>query len=226
MNALTYSWSVIGGVAGLWMLGLLLLARVPATPAPAESSSLLPTPTLVTGADAEPFPDLPIHAPPNLEAAARVCTAMAQMTSADDLNRLLHQAAAVLEASGFVVWMAAGEELFAAAAVGYSPQIVRTLGPINRSAMNATAAACRSGTLQVVSADLAGRSAVAAPMLASDRCVGVLAVEVSAGREEDSTTRAIATMFAAQLTAALAGWPAASAAAPVHVPPLDRAAEA
>jgi hypothetical protein len=51
-------------------------------------------------------------------------------------------------------------------------------------------------------------------------------VEVRGGLEEDSTTRAVTTLLAAQLAAALAGWPAASAAAPLQAPPLDRAVEA
>jgi GAF domain-containing protein len=121
--------------------------------------------------------------------------------------------------------MAGGEELFAAAAFGYPPQVIQKLGPINRSAINATAAAWRSGTLQAVSGSYDARGALAAPMLGPDRCIGVLAVEVGGGRDGDATRRAVAMMFAAQLGAALAGWPAASAAAPTDVPPLERAAE-
>ena len=116
--------------------------------------------------------------------------------------------------------------MFAAAAFGYAPHVIRRLGPINRAALNATAAAWRTRTLQVVSGDDAERSALAAPMLGPDRCVGVLAVEVRVGQEGDPATRAVTTLLAAQLAAALAGWPAASAAAPVQVPPLERAVEA
>jgi hypothetical protein len=64
-------------------------------------------------------------------------------------------------------------------------------------------------------------------MLGPDRCIGVLAVETAVGQDTDAATRAVTMMFAAQLAAALAGWPAASAAATsVTVPPLDSAAEA
>jgi GAF domain-containing protein len=151
---------------------------------------------------------------------------MGRLNSAEDLPELLQQAAAVVNASGVVVWMAAGEELFAAAAFGYPEQVIRRLGPINRSAINATAAAWRTGSLQAVSGDHGTRGALAAPMLGPDRCIGVLAVETAAGHDIDAATRAVTMMFAAQLAAALAGWPAASAAAPVTVPPLDSAAEA
>ena len=75
---------------------------------------------------------------------------MGRLTNADDLPHLLQQAAAVSDASGAVIWMAAGEELFAAAAFGYPPQVIQKLGPINRSAINATAAAWRTSTLQAV----------------------------------------------------------------------------
>jgi hypothetical protein len=51
-------------------------------------------------------------------------------------------------------------------------------------------------------------------------------VEVRVGQEGDPATRAVTALLAAQLAAALAGWPAASAAAPVNVPPLENAAEA
>ena len=130
-----------------------------------------------------------------------------------------------IDASGAVIWMAAGEELFAAAAFGYPPQVIQKLGPLNRSAINATAAAWRTSTLQAVTGGQDGRGALAAPMLGPDRCVGVLAVELGIGHDGDAGRRAISMMFAAQLAAALAGWPAASAAAPVDVPPLERAAE-
>ena len=125
-----------------------------------------------------------------------------------------------------VVWMAAGEELFAAAAFGYPPHVMQKLGPINRAAVNATASAWRSGVLQLVSGGGTERSALAAPLLGPDRCIGVLAVEVSAGREGHASTRAVTTLVAAQLAATLEGWPAASAAAPLQAPPLERAAEA
>jgi hypothetical protein len=223
-STLQVAWIVLGSVAVLWLLGLAVLVRIPAAPAQPHAP--------VTASGATLFVDAalrhePASAPrPDLQAAATVCTAMGQLTNAVELPGLLQRAAAVLDASGVVVWMAAGEELFAAAAFGYPPQVMRQLGPINRSAANATAAAWRAGVLQAVSGDSAGRSALAAPLMGAERCIGVLAIEVPIGLETDETGRAIATMFAAQLTAALAGWPAASTAAPVQAPPLDRAAEA
>jgi len=222
-DALDSSWTIGAAVAFLWVVGAILLVRVPAPVVPEEHVAIAPTQSLLTVA--ETLLDVSPPAGPDLQAAADVCTAMGRLTNADDLPRLLQQAAAVLDASGAVIWMAAGEELFAAAAFGYPPQVIQKLGPLNRSAINATAAAWRTSTLQAVTGGQDGRGALAAPMLGPDRCVGVLAVELGIGHDGDAGRRAISMMFAAQLAAALAGWPAASAAAPVDVPPLERAAE-
>lgn len=222
-DALDRAWGIAGVVAALWVVGLLLLLRVPAASAP-EPLAVAPSPPPVPPF-ADPPLDLPLPDGPDLLAAADICTAIGRLGSAEELPQLLQRAAAVLEASGMVVWMAAGEELFAAAAFGYPQHVIQKLGPINRSAINATAAAWRSGTLQVVSGGHDARGALAAPMLGPDRCIGVLAAEVNIGHDSDMTRRAVAMMFAAQLAAALAGWPAASAAAPADEPPLKRTAE-
>ena len=228
-DALDSSWTVAAVVALFWVIGALLLARVPRPVIRDEPVSIAPTQPLVTITD--PMHDVAPPEGPDLQAAAVVCTAIARLTNAEDLPRLLQQAAAVIDASGVVIWMAAGEELFAAAAFGYPSQVIQKLGPINRSAINATASAWRTSTLQAVAGGQDGRGALAAPMLGPDRCVGVLAVELGIGHDADAARRAVTMMFAAQLAAALAGWPAASAAAPSDVPPLEtapleRAAEA
>jgi hypothetical protein len=222
--ALKSAWTIIGAVAGVWALGLILLVRLPAARALPESLPDSVVPAFVPRAEAAPRLAEPER--PDLSVAAELCTAIARLTSADDLPGLLARAASTLDASGIVVWMAAGEELFAASAFGYQPEVIRHLGPINRAAINATAAAWREGTMQVVAGDDGVQGALVAPMLGPERCVGVLAVELPHGREGNPVTKAVTTMLAAQLAAALAGWPAASAAAPVNVPPLDKAAEA
>lgn len=223
-SALDSLWTIAGAIAVLWVVGLILFMRQPSAVVREVSPAATQGHTLLAPTDAaqklEPATSL------DLQGAADVCTSIGQLTSAEDLSPLLRRAASVLDASGVVVWMAAGEDLFAAAAFGYAPHVMRRLGPINRAALNATAAAWRTSTLQVVSGDQTERSALAAPMLGPDRCVGVLAVEVRVGQERDPATRAVTALLAAQLAAALAGWPAASTAAPVNVPPLENAAEA
>jgi hypothetical protein len=222
-DALDLLSTVAIAAASIWTLGVILLVRIPA-PVPREDASLAPAHSLLAISPPLDEPVSVVH--PNLPMAADVCTSMGRLNRAEDLPELLQQAATVLNASGVVVWMAAGEELFAAAAFGYPAQVIRKLGPISRSAINATAAAWRTSQLQAVSGDQGTRGALAAPMLGPDRCIGVLAVEVAEGQDTDGATRAVTMMFAAQLAAALAGWPAASAAAPATVPPLDKAAEA
>jgi hypothetical protein len=63
-----------------------------------------------------------------------------------------------------------------------------------------------------------------APMVGTNRCVGVLAVEVPRGGEADETAQAIARFLAAQLAATLAPWPAASVT-DAEVDPLEKVAE-
>ena len=219
-DALDVSWTIDALVALFLLIGAVLLVRVSTPVVRDEPVTLAPAQPLMAIADTSH--DLAPREGPDLQAAANVCTAIARLTNAEDLPRLLQQAAAVIDASGVVIWMAAGEELFAAAAFGYPPQVIQKLGPINRSAINATASAWRTNTLQAVAGGQDGRAALAAPMLGPDRCVGVLAVELGIGHDADAARRAVTMMFAAQLAAALAGWPAASAAAPSDVPPLDR----
>jgi hypothetical protein len=117
------------------------------------------------------------------------------------------------------------KKLIAASAHGYDSHALTRLGPIHRAALNATATAWRTGTMQVVDGTEGARGALVAPMLGTDRCVGVLAVEVADGRENDRTTQAVTRVLAAQLAATLAPWPAASVADSER-PALDKAAEA
>jgi hypothetical protein len=164
-------------------------------------------------------------ASPDLAGAADLCTAIARTTDANDLPAFLTRASAALGASGVVVWMAAGDELIAASAHGYDTRAFDRLGPIKRSAQNATAAAWRLGSMQVVPSGEASNGALVAPMLGTERCVGVLAVEVPRGREADPAIQAITRFLAAQFAATLAPWPAASVADPPFRS-LDKAAEA
>ena len=78
--------------------------------------------------------------------------------------------------------------LFPVAAHGYDSRQLRQLGSIGRSSLNATAAAWRTGALQTVAGESSSRSAIVAPLLGVDRCIGALAIEVAPGRESDANT--------------------------------------
>ena len=191
---------VLGAAAFIWLVGLILLAR-------------RPTAAAVVPDAAEPIAATPPPAPApvvDLTEAAAVCAAIAQVTSTDALPALLARAATVLEASGVVVWMGAGDDLFAVTGHGYDARLLGRLGPIRRQADNATAAAWRTGETRIVAADTMSNGAIVAPMTGAAGCIGVLAVEVRRGRETDATVQAATAIIAAQLATALAAWPQAS----------------
>jgi hypothetical protein len=198
----------VGAVTVLWLIGLAWLARSP-------------VPSAIVGTLASPAPPIadaltPLESPGqartpvDLGAAADICVAMARVTSSIELPELLGRVAAVLDASGVIIWIGAGEELYAVAAHGYEPRVIERLGSIGRNADNATAAAWRRGEVTIVPADIISDGAIVAPMLGPDGCLGVLAAEIRHGRESDADTRAVIVMIAAQLGTLVAGWPSAA----------------
>ena len=205
----TREWWGLGAVGVLWALGLMAFARIPpaAVVTPASEETVLDLTAMTTPSEAPPAPSL------DLAATAELCTALSRLTDAAALPELLGRAAATLDAQGLIVWMGAGEELFGAAAHGYPPELLAQLGPIARSADNATAGAWRTGALRIVPAAGGTHGAIAAPLFGTDGCIGVLAVEVRNGRETEGATQAVTSMIAAQLATVLSAWPPASSAA-------------
>jgi GAF domain-containing protein len=82
---------------------------------------------------------------------------------------------------------------------GYSERVLSQLPTVRRDADNATAAAFRSGQTCTVAGADGSTSALAVPAMAPSGCVGVLAVELRNGMEQNAPVRAVATMFAAQV---------------------------
>lgn len=132
------------------------------------------------------------------------------MLDTRDLPAALAHAAALLEASGIVIWIADpdGRELSAVVAHGYPDHLLVRMGNIPRDAENATAAAFRTGLVQSVAAEGPSPGAIAAPLLSPAGPVGVMAAEVLNGREQQDAVRAVAAILAAQL-ATLMGPPSA-----------------
>lgn len=204
---------IVGGVALVWIAGLLMLVRVPKLRA--EEPAVRPTGFLQPEYFA-PQPDdaarADAHAPGvDLAGAAEVCGALARATDRAALQKALGRAASVLDARGVIVWMGAGEELFPALSYGYDERMVERFGPIPRNADNATAEAWRTAQLRTVAGDVVDNGAVAAPVHGVGGCVGVLAAEVRNGREADPATCAVAAIIAAQLAGVVSAWPAGSA---------------
>jgi hypothetical protein len=192
----------LAGAAIVWVVGLVLLARRPKSPPAVPAAVVEPAATTHP-----PVLSLSV----NLTEAAAVCTAIAQVTSTDPLPALLARASAVIDAPGIVVWMGAGEDLFAVTGHGYDARVLGRLGPIRRHADNATAAAWRTGETRIVAADTMSNGAIVAPMIGPGGCIGVLAAEVRGGRETDAAVQATTSIVAAQLATVLAAWPQVSA---------------
>jgi hypothetical protein len=219
------AWMVLAGVALLFASALVRSSRASTVLPSSDASPVLPvSPQLPVG-------DLPQHesekadpAPAlDLKETAALCTAISRIQTDSDLQGLLTRTATLLRAPGVVVWMAAGEEMFAVAGHGYDSRQLSLLGPIGYSSLNATAAAWRTGTLQTVPGDSSARSAIVAPLLGVERCIGALAIELPNGRETDMPTQAVVTLIAAQLATVLGAWPAPSAIPPAEVLPFERA---
>jgi len=146
----------------------------------------------------------------DLAAAAAVCTDLSRVTDTAALSPLLHRAADLLDAAGLTLWMSAGEQLFAALGHGYPADQLARFGPIARGAENAAAAAWRTGRLGVIAATSKTSGGLVVPMFGPGGCMGVVALEIRHGREQDAGVQAVAALVAAQLAAAVAAWPAGS----------------
>jgi hypothetical protein len=204
-------WVTITLVGVLWLVGLVALVPLPGSAVRdsgvaglgfSSPEARIPNP--------EPAAAAASPASIDLAAAADVCGALARTADTASLRDVLAHAAAVLDASGIIVWMGAGEELFPALSYGYDERVIGRLGPIPRGASNATAEAWRTAQLRTVAADPISHGAVAAPVSGIGGCIGVFAAEVRHGREDDPGTKAVAAMIAAQLASIVSAWPAAS----------------
>ena len=189
---------------------------------PVTGSSLLDL-TLAADAAADVGPpaareaSAPEPAAPELDlpAAAVICTDLGSLTSATELPDLLGRAAAVLNASGMIVWVSdgRGEALRPAVCHGYSQAMLARLGAIPLDSENATASAYREGRMHVVPADSSGAGAIVTPLVSSVNCFGVLSAEIREGWEARRDVQSLARIIAALLATLVppdAATPAAS----------------
>ena len=154
----------------------------------------------------------------DLAAAAAVCTDLSRITTTSALPGLLGRAAGVLNASGLILWISAGEQLFPVLAHGYSDDMLARMGPIARDTENAAASAWRTGQLAVVpAATTGGQGAIVTPLFGLHSCIGVLSAEVRQG-ENSPSVQAVATIIAAQLSTVVPAWPAGSLTPADHAP--------
>lgn len=138
---------------------------------------------------------------PDLAATAALCTELGRIADASDLTRVLESTAALLNASGLIVWIwePAANALVPAFTHGYSPRVLRHLEPIAHDSDNATAAAFRSAELCTVKRTDRQNGALAAPLLRAAGCIGVFAIEVADGAEQTQAVSQVVRIVAAQL---------------------------
>ena len=153
---------------------------------------------------------------PDLRVAAELCTDLCKVTDTSELPELLSRAAALMNASGLIIWVrdSSGRALRPAIGHGYSGRILARLGSIPEDGKNATAAAYRDARMQVVDHDDTTSGALAAPLMAAGSCMGVLSVELREGWESSVKVQATAAIMAAQLATLLSADPPAETAAP------------
>jgi hypothetical protein len=154
----------------------------------------------------------------DLAGIAALCSDLARVFDTRALPAALERAAALLNASGLVIWVADpdGRELAPVMAHGYPQHQLSRMGTIPKDAENATAAAFRTGLVQIVKADDISHGAIAAPLLSPSGPVGVLAAELLQDGERRDGTLAAAAIVAAQLST-LMGPPPARAGAKTEV---------
>jgi transcriptional regulator with XRE-family HTH domain len=148
-------------------------------------------------------PSAPAKAPAQLDllAAARLCTEFGRVEGARDAGPLLQEAARILEAVGLIIWIWDPKVavLNPALAHGYPDKMLAQLPGLSPDTDNATAAAFREARPQVVSGGELSSGALVVPLMTAVGCAGVLAIELPHGREQQESTLALATIFAAQV---------------------------
>jgi len=179
----------------------------PRTPLPVKPVAAEQAPSVI----APPAAPAPGPAAPAIDLAgiAALCSDLSRVLDTRALPGALERTAHLLNASGVVIWVADpdGRELTPVMAHGYPQNILSRLGTISKEAENATAAAFRTGVVQIVKADAFSPGAIAAPLLCPSGPLGVMAAELLQDGERRDATRAAATIVAAQL-AMLLGPPA------------------
>jgi hypothetical protein len=224
----------LGGAAGAGLLLMGVLVQLPGQATGRGRSAAPPAATAPAAADSRPIRARPAAAPESppapadapraapaaaaqppepsvdLRGVAALCTDLARILDVQALPPALERAGHLLHASGIVIWISDPDrrELAPVVAHGYPPQLMVRMGTIACDAENVTAAAFRTGLVQIVKADGDASGAIAAPLVTPSGSVGVMAAELLPGRAADEETRAAAAIVAAQL-ATLVGPPSA-----------------
>ena len=197
------------GAAALAVLIVFLLVPLPSPSMAPAQAAVKPAASVTTAQSARSVvpavvPSAPKPSAPGVDLAgvAALCSDLTRLTDTRALPGALERAASLLNASGLVLWVADpdGNELAPVIAHGYPQNLVSRMGTIPRDAENATAAAFRTGLVQIVKADQISHGAIAAPLLSPAGPLGVMAAELLQDGERREATRAAVTIVAAQLS--------------------------
>ena len=153
---------------------------------------------------------------PDLLAAARVCTDLAQLSDGAGLDDVLERISSLFDARGLVLWVRDTDQsrLRPAAAHGYGSGRIERMGHVSLDADNVTAQAFRTAECQTISGGDNAPGGMAVPLLtasATNRCAGVLALELRPGRETNEAVQATASFIAAQLATLIGAHPPVTA---------------
>lgn len=182
-------------------------------PAETDLPAVTPPPPEAVHVDPATAPPAPMNEPapfaPDFPAVAHLCTELARVGSAGELQPLLCEAARILDAIGLIVWIwdRSTAELKPALVHGYSDKVLAQLPAVRRDADNATAAAFRSARTCAVNGNDHTSGALVVPLLTPAGCIGVLALELQHGGEQAPRVRAVATIVAASLAQLIGAGP-------------------
>jgi len=198
------------------------------TPPPDREAMATPTAAVDTASSADETELRPAEEPPappaidtqetftfepDLSAAARLCTDLGRVGDCNDLVRVLEAAAKLLNGSGLIIWIwdERANALVPAFTHGYAERVLARLQPIAGDSDNPTANAFRSAEMVTVRRNDRQNGALVAPLMRSEGCIGVFAIEVNDGVEEMAVAGHLVRIVAAQL-ATLFDVPVAGAA--------------
>jgi hypothetical protein len=138
---------------------------------------------------------------PDLAATAALCTDFSNLTNQAQLPGLLARTASLMNASGLIIWVnnESARVLQPALEHGYASGTLERIGSIPQVGTNPTSTAFSTKRIQVVESEGSDTGALAAPLMVSDRCIGVLSAELREGWESSGAVQATASIVAAQL---------------------------
>jgi hypothetical protein len=185
------------------------LAETIKKPIPVKEAEAKPSAPLAPAGTAEPA--VPVTA---LQTVGEICADLSALADPGALSGALERAAAVLNASGVIVWVASndGSTLSPVATHGFDQKLVSRFGRIARDSSNMTAAAFRENAARASAASDGAPAAIAVALCGPTGPVGVLTAELQSGIVADDGRVALARIFAAQLATLAMPVPAAAPA--------------